>query len=726
MTTLDIRDRLDIVVKLLNGGDAPTAERHATACTSDYPDIAEAWFLLGVANHLQKKLSPALVALERAHALNPHHIQVLRAKAAIMAELGQFNEALTICRRAFELAPDDVGVITNLATALEKTGRLEEALEQFDQALTIDPEHFSALLNRGALLMRMRRLEEALDHNRHFIQIYPACPDAYYNLSKNLFGLFRHEETLPICEAGLAIAPNRADLHLNRGIALAVLQRFEESERALTQAQVLNPNLLVQLIPEIGKLQPTTSSYLSAEMVYLEVNAEAQQNCQWKNRTKFLQTLTQFIALGTPSNLAPYNKKLAFTLLGLPIEPEQHLHALRHISEFVQETASLDGIPPFRHTKRPNRKIRVGYVSPDFRNHPTGYLTKDLYALHDRSKFEIYGYSLFKADDDAIQQEIAGEFDYWRDLSKTNSAAAAQQIYRDEIDILIDLAGYTNQSRTEIFALRPAPLQVNYLGYPGTMGASFIDYLIGDPIVTPLEHSHHFSEQLALMPNCYLSNSRRPHLMPPSSRDECGLPENSFVFCGFNQAFKITPEIFDIWMSLLHDVPNSILWLLQSSPVAEQNLRREAQARGINADRLIFAPRLPWLEHLTRFQHADLMLDTMPCNAHTTASDALWAGVPIITCMGQTFASRVAASTLHAAGLQKLVTNSLQEYAELALRLAKSPDELSTIRETLIATKSSSALFDIERYVNDLESLYERIYRTWELKAQPKFNFRFF
>jgi len=712
MADYDIHSELDRIIRCLTQADAVSAEKFATQLTLRFPENAEAWFLLGVARHLLQKLSDALIALDQAVSLSPAHVQAMRAKAAVLSELGQLDAAIETCRQTLQMFPQDADLVTNLATVLEKNGQLTESLEQFDLALALDPHHLFALQNRGALLMRMYRLEAALAHNRLFVERHPEYPDAYYNLSETLCGLRRYQEALPVCEAGLSIAPRHARLHLNRGISLAATRRFEESQYELAQAQILDPELLKQLVPEINLLPSIVDPYTSPEVVYLETNTEAMHECIWHNRSSYLDTIHEFSEQGTPSSFALHDKKLAFTLLALPTTSARHLAILKNVSEYVEDTAWLYARPPFRHD--PDRhqngtRIRIGYVSPDFRDHPIGHLTKAIYALHDRNRFEIHCYSLVRAEQDPVQQQIRNDCDLWHDLSDMDNVAAAEQIYADGINILIDLAGYTKQARTEIFALRPAPIQVNYLGYPGTMGATFMDYLIGDLVVTPSEHAAHFTEKLLQMPHTYQPNSRPQELSLPLSRLDCGLPETGFIFCGFNQAFKISPEIFDIWMGLLREVPGSVLWLLEAGPIAEQNLRKEAQLRGVDSQKLIFAPRVPWLEHLNRQQHVDLLLDTFPYNAHTTASDALWAGVPLVTCIGETFPSRVAASLLTAAGLPELVTNSLEEYEKLALHFATSPDELNAIRKKLIANRSTAPLFDTKRFVRDLETLYERM-----------------
>jgi len=337
-------------------------------------------------------------------------------------------------------------------------------------------------------------------------------------------------------------------------------------------------------------------------------------------------------------------------------------------------------------------------------------LIVELLEKHDREKFEIVAYSYGPQEADLMRERIVRAFDTFRDLAGVPSLKIARLIYEDEIDILIDLKGYTHDCRPEIFAARPAPIQVNYLGYPGTMGADFIDYIIADPIVAPIEHAASYDEKLVHLPNCYQPNDRRRRAAPRKfTRDECGLPEDVFVFCCFNHQFKITEQIFGLWMGLLRDVPSSVLWLFTSADGAVGNLRREAALRGVSPERLVFASHISHSLHLARLPLADLFLDTLPYNSHTTASDALWAGVPLLTCPGETFAGRVAGSLLRALELPELVAGSLAEYATQALRLSQDPDELGKVRRRLYENRLTTPLFDSDLYIRDFETALVRM-----------------
>jgi protein O-GlcNAc transferase len=378
-------------------------------------------------------------------------------------------------------------------------------------------------------------------------------------------------------------------------------------------------------------------------------------------------------------------------------------------------------VSEFTHSRSLDGRLRIGYLSNDFRNHATSHLMKSLFSLHDRANFEIFAYSFGADDNSEYRRYISASCEHFQDIINLSIEESARQIFNDGIHILIDLKGYTAGSRNGILALRPAPIQVNYIGFPGTMGADLIDYIIGDATVTPPEFVDSFSEKLVTLPHSYFVNDHQQVISStPITRSQYNLPESAFVFCCFNNNYKIDPLIFDVWMRILANVPGSVLWLLVRFPVVEDNLRREAQARGISSDRLIFAEYHEKPEHLARHQLADLFLDTLYYNAHTTASDALWAGLPVITCPGKTFASRVAASLLTAVGLPELITNNLEQYEELAIHLAHSPAELSQLKQKLAANRTTYPLFDTPRFTRNLEQAYRAMWETYAAGKLPQ------
>jgi protein O-GlcNAc transferase len=398
----------------------------------------------------------------------------------------------------------------------------------------------------------------------------------------------------------------------------------------------------------------------------------------------------------------------AFRFLGCASTLEQQLAYARQVAAriAVPEAAMLPRRPP-----RPGERIRLGYFSANFHIHPVAHLIAGLIEHHDRQRFEVIGYGFDEDDRSAMRRRLVGAFDRFVDIAEMPDRDAAQLIHDDAIDILVDLHGWTPDCRAKILAYRPAPIQVNYLGYPGTSGADFIDYIIVDRVVVPPDQRRYFSEQLVYLPDCYQCNDDRREIAERTpSRSECGLPETGFVFCCFNNNYKITPTFFDVWMRLLRAVPESVLWLYEANGLIRGNLRREAGARGVAQARLVFAERQPQAEHLARHRLADLFLDTLPYNAHTTASDALWAGLPVLTCAGDTFAGRVAGSLLKAVGLDELVTTSLVEYEAVALRLTRDAAELASLRERLARNRRTYPLFDTARYTRHLEAAYRKMY----------------
>ena len=409
--------------------------------------------------------------------------------------------------------------------------------------------------------------------------------------------------------------------------------------------------------------------------------------------------------------------KQAFALLALDSTAAEQLDCARQAAAALAVPKEL--VFP-RPRPRPSGRIRIGYVSANFRPHAGASLIAGLIEQHDRADFEIIGYSARPDDGSQIRARLSSAFDRFVDISKTTDRDAARLVHADGIDILVELNGFTQRARTAILAYRPARIQVNYLGYPATTGADFIDYIIVDPFVVPADQQPFFSERLVHLPDCYQCNDDKRAISDHTPlRAARGLPEDGFVFCCFNNAYKITPDFFDTWMRLLGAVPRSILWLLDDNPWEKKNLAREAAARGIAPERIVFAPKLPPPDHLARHRLADLFLDTLPYNAHTTASDALWAGLPLVTCVGRTFAGRVAGSLLRAIGLPELVTGSLEEYEVLALRLARDGDLLAALRARLARNKWTHPLFDTERFARNIEAAYRQMWETWRAGRPP-------
>ena len=401
--------------------------------------------------------------------------------------------------------------------------------------------------------------------------------------------------------------------------------------------------------------------------------------------------------------------------------PNSNPSARQWVRHQLKKINGLGGNLARRRPSAPKSKLTVGYLSADFYDHATAWLVAGLIENHDRGRLAVHGYSIGPGDGSSMRRRLVGAFDRFVDLTDSSFAAAAERIAADGVDILVDLKGHTKNARPAILALRPAPIQVNYLGYPGTMGAEFMDYILVDDCIVPPDQQPFFTEKLVYLPACYQVNDGRREISDRTpSREECRLPPEGLVFCAFNNSYKITPAVFEVWVRLLAAVPGSVLWFLEGNFSCAANLRREAEARGVAAQRLVIAPRLPMPEHLARHRLANLFLDTFPVTAHTTASDALWAGCPLLTVAGETFVSRVAASLLRAVGLPELIAASLEDYEATALRLARNPGQLADLRVRLEANRATSGLFDAGRFARNLERAYQAMWQIHAAGEKPR------
>ena len=629
----------------------------------------------GVLAGLQR-YEDAIADFDRLLAFVPRHADALTNRGTLLAQLGRDNDAVASFDRALAVAPAHVNALTNRGIALKKLARRAEALVSLDRAIAIKPDHAEAYVNRGNVLIDLNRFEDALASFQRALALDPMNANALTNQAFALNALGRYQAALESCDMALRFDPGHANAFLFRGHALAKLDRPVEAAASYEQILLVDPS-------NVYAFGASLMAHRAA--------------CNWGRIAQLLPAIEPAVRAGTVV-IPP------FTLLGFPIAPDVQL---RCASNYVRQLFAGEPKPFPARTHDPSKKIKVGYVSADFRRHPTSYLLAELFECHDRTRFEVIGISYGKDDGSDIRRRIVESLDQFHDIRDSDDRAAAALIDELGIDIAVDLAGYTESARSGIFRLRPAPIQVNYLGYPGTVGANFIDYIIADKTVVPLEHAPHYAEKIVHLPDCYQVNDRRRAIASSSlTRRDAGLPEDGMVFCCFNNLSKITAPVFDAWMRLLPAVPGSVVWLLGDAAAAEANLRREALARGVDPERLVFAGRLDLADHLARHRLADLFLDTLPYNAHTTASDALWAGLPVLTCVGTAFPGRVAASLLHAIGLPELVTASLDDYEALALKLAGDPALLQSIRSRLDANRLTHPLFDTDRFRRHIEAAY--------------------
>jgi len=591
-------------------------------------------------------------------------------------------------RLAIRRDPGNPELHYDLGGLLLSLGQAKEAISSYQTALKLAPDHPQILLQLGNASSAQGKFEQAASYFQQSVRADASNVAAHYNLGNALRELGRPEQAAVSYRIALKLAARDADIHNNLGNVLREQGQLDEAIACYREALRLNPKL----------------HHARAHLLH-----QRQHICDWDGMDEEIAEIRRLVREEPTAQISPF----AFLSLTGTTPAEQRQCAeqwvVNRYAGLIEAGKQLD----FKFHQAHKPKLRIGYLSGDFRQHPLAYLAAELFELHDREKFEIFAYSYGAVDDSAIRKRVVAAFDSFVDIRLMSHEEAAQRIYADGIDILVDLTGFTQNSRTSIMALQPAPIQVNYLGFPGTMGASFADYLISDSFITPMEQAAHYAEKLVLLPDVYQPNDRKREIAAAASRADCGLPEQDFVFCCFNQTFKITPQVFEIYMSLLDAVPSSVLWLLECNRWAKGNLRQAAKAKGIDESRIIFAPRLPMEQHLARHSCADLFLDTLPYNAHTTASDALWAGLPLVTCVGETFASRVAGSLLQAIGMTELITNNLADYRALALVLATKPERLQELRNKLAHNRLNTPLFDSAHFTRHIENSYRAMWQQY-------------
>ncbi len=615
----------------------------------------------------------------------PEQSDALHYLGLALFQKGQHEAGLAMMRRGLALQPGSFTFAGNLGATLAQVGSWPEAIGYLETVVRLRPDFLEGQVNYASALMNLARYPEAIDRLLLIQQSAPENVSVLFQLGLAHHLLGRETVAMSYYQHLLTLDPHHADAWLKLGNALSVQGKPEEAIAAYRRAQEIRPDF------------PEALDFLVHERLSL---------CEWDGLTEQWARLLGIIE-SRPTSLWVR----PFSLLPLPSSPEAQLLAARYWA------ANECGVPlkeaqhrPYMHRPRQRDRIRIGYASCDFFRHATSYLMAELLELHDRSRFEIYVYSWSRDDQSEIRQRVIEASDHFVEVKHLHYAQIAERIHADEIDLLIDLKGYTTDPRSEIFALRPAPVQAQWLGYPGTMGCSFIDYLIADPYVVPSELERFYDEKIVRLPNCYQCNDRkRPIREPGPTRAEAGLPKTGLVLCCFNQLYKILPDVFALWMRVLQALPGSVLWLLGQKSKAVQNLQREAARLGVDPARLIFANKIPLADHLARYRLADFAIDTFPYTSHTTASDALWAGCPLATCVGQTFASRVAGSVLTNAGVPELIAPSLAEYEGLILRLARDEPRRRELRQRLSATRSACPLFDAPRFTRDLESAFLRM-----------------
>src|SRR5262245_35067088 len=688
------------------------------------PDHTEAFNNRGNALQELKRLNEALASYDKALALKPDYAAAFNNRGNALRELKRLDEALASCDKALALKPDYAEAFNNRGIALQELKRLDEAVASYDKALAVKPDYAAACNNRGNARRELKRLDEALASCDKALALKPDYAEAFNNRGIALQELKRLDEALASYDKALALKPDNAEAFNNRGIALKELKRLDEALASDDKALALKPDYAEAFnnrgiaLQELKRLEEALASYDKALAVrpdhayaFSGIIDCVNKLCDWRRTTDVADDVIAHVS-EQKSTIFPG------TLLGYFGDPLLQLQCARN---FVADRVPSLPRRLWTGTTWRHDRVRIAYLSADFHRHATAYLMAELFERHDRSRFEIIGVSFDVDDKSEMRKRLVAAFDQFYDVRRKSDQEVAKLLHDRQVDIAIDLKGYTTDSRPGILAYRPTPIQASYLGFPGTMGAEFIDYIIADETVVPFEQQPFYTEKIVHLPDCYQVNDTKRKIaerMP--TRQEVELPEEGCVFCCFNNNWKITPEVFGVWMRLLHAVEGSVLWLLGDNESAERNLRKEAQARGIDPARLVFAGRLPLEDHLARHRLADLFLDTLPYNAHTTASDALWIGLPVVTRLGESFAGRVAASLLNAIGLPELVTHSIEDYEALALRLAKDSSLLEGYRNRLATNRLTHPLFDIDRFRRRIEAAYLQMWEIWQRGEQPR------
>ncbi len=650
------------------------------------PDDADTHNNLGLVYERQQRLEEAAACFRKALALTSDHVHAWSNLGSVLRTQGRLDEAAASFEKALAIRPNFVDALINLGNVRAVQLRPSEARVFYERALRIEPANTDALRNLGALWRMQGRLKEAVACYRKALESDPRQAAAHADLGNALRDSGEFEAAITCYRKVIEIDPKSALIHHQLAETYKIMGRFEEAAAAYER---------------VLEMKPAYARALGG-LVYVR-----QHMCDWRGLDAQWERL-RTEAIGMPdSGISP------FSVLYMPFSAAEHLACAREWAR--QELSQIAALRPepgrIDVPKAREGRIRVGYLSWDFHGHATSYLMAELFELHDRRRFEIFTYSYGPDDGSTVRARIRGASEHFVDISSESFVESAQRIRRDRIDILVDLKGYTMGSRPQILALRPAPVQVSWLGFPGSMGTEHVDYLLADPFIIPHGAERNYSEKVVRLPDCYQVNDRKREISDRTpTREECGLPASGFVFCCFNQTAKILPDVFATWMRIMKAVPGSVLWLLETNRWAADNLRREATQHGVPGERLVFARPRPLSEHLARYRLADLSLDTFPYASHTTASDALWAGCPLVTRIGETFASRVAGSILLNAGLPELVTDNPESYERMAVDLASSAGKLQDVRRRLQESRDACPLFDTPQFVRNLESAYETMF----------------
>ena len=655
-------------------------------------DYAEAYYKRANALNALGRFEAALADYDHAIALNPGYANAFCNRGAVLEHFDRWDEALASYNQAVTLNPDDHLTYLNRGSVLKEMKRLDEALVSYEQAIALKSDYVEAYINSGNVLQELRRFEAAVNCYDKAIKLNPSHYLAYFNRGTALKELKRLDEALGNFDKALALKCTHVESFVNRGNVLQELRCHEAAVVSYNQALALKAD----------------QKYLLGMRRHVKM-----QICDWDNLAPDMEQ----IARGLEAN-CPVSTPLAVLAL-VDSAPLHRLAAEIWVREECPPDNALGSIP----ARLRSGKIQVGYFSADFRSHAVSALTAELFETHDRSRFEITAFAFGPEANDTVSARLERAFDRFINVRNQSDIEVAMLSRKVGIDIAVDLGGFTEHCRTKIFALRAAPMQISYIGYLGTMGAPYMDYLVADATIIPSGERQHYTEKIMYLPSYQANDSQRRVPDRTFSREELGLPPMGFVFCCFNANYKITPAIFAVWMRILKRVDGSSLFLYADNQVAERNLLKAASRCGVDPRGIVFGKRLAWEEYMARFRTMDLFLDTLPYNAGATASDALWVGLPVLTCSGQAFSSRVAASLLKAIDLPELITDTMEQYEDLAVALATNLTRLAQIRQKLTYNRSVAPLFNTARFTRNLEFAYTQIYERHRAGLPPEHIF---
>jgi protein O-GlcNAc transferase len=721
---MNLVETLQRAMQRHNAGDLSQAEELYNRVLSTNARQFEALHMLGILCCQRRDFDQAVGLFNQALEVKPQSVDALVNLGRAQSEAGNQQDAEVTYRRALTINPNFVVALNNYSIVLRKSGRPLEAVVLCDKALALEPNHVLALNSRGNALFDVRRYDEALADYDRALAIAPGLAQAWLGRANVCYALRRYRDAKAAIDKALPLNPHSPEAWLTSGNILSRQHNLDGALSGYDKALALEPKLadawkgrasVLMVLKRFPEAIATFDKFLAevpdAEGALGYRLLAKMQICDW---TDWHAECERVLA---GARLDPPVAEPAI-LLGLPAMPADQF---RCASAYAAKHYPAASLPVLGSTPHAEQKIKIAYISSDFRDHPVSYLLAGLIEQHDRSRFTPIALSFGSDDGSETRSRLKRAFDSFIDIDAESDLEAAKVMRRLEVDIAVDLMGFTQDSRPGILAWRPAPIQVGYLGYAGTTGQ--LDYILADRWVIPVEQHACFSEKVVYLPHSFQPNERRLIAQRTPSRREEGLPEHGIVFCSFNQSFKITPDVFDVWMRLLSRIAGSVLWLQGSPAAAIANLRAAAHRGGIDPERIVFARRLPRIEdHLARHRIADVFLDTTPYNAHTSASFALWAGLPVVTCAGDTYPSRVATSLLHAVGLPELVTWSLAEYEALATKLAVEPDFLAAFKARLAAQRESCPLFDVDQIRRHVETAFITMHER-HLRGEPPEHF---